>query len=256
MDGTRAFTRSMSSRFVVSLFAILTIITVCGRLSAVSGIELGIRFDAETRSYSVDVQIGDNVPEVWPDCSNSSDGDRDTLGRIRAVFRRASRKMHIATKHHAHIGEVRFLLPATWPRDRLFDRNDRGLSKVLQCKTPKDYLARPAIEVVHHELDKCTDAEVYEVRCGQQADGFMKLPLSSLAGCNYKQPVSQNFFACGAFHFEVTMLYTARVPCLRTMLEDVYNVLKQEHEYCCKVLLVAWRGLDGKPSLFSLSSFS
>ena len=90
------------------------------------------------------------------------------------AFKNASEVMHVATRHHSHIGKVRFLLPDSWPRD--------NLPGALQCRTAAEK-PRAGIDLYHSDSPEvtCTDATVVDdKKCGKQASEPMKLPLASI----------------------------------------------------------------------------
>ena len=88
------------------------------------------------------------------------------------AFKNASEVMHVATRHHAHIGKVRFLLPDSWPRD--------NLPGALQCHTATQAL-QAAIQMAYSPSYNCTDVSVVDdEKCGKQASRPMTLPLASI----------------------------------------------------------------------------
>ena len=152
---------------LIFLFLSTLYFSVSGSRS-VSG--LALSFDNVTRGYSIDVLIDGDVPEVMPRSTLAE--SQQTLKHIMKVFAKASKVLHNATRHHAHIGKVRFLLPDSWPRDHL--------PGALQCRTGTQRL-QAAIKITYFPSYSCTDARVVDdEKCGKQAGRPMTLPLASI----------------------------------------------------------------------------
>ena len=160
-----------------SLHTFLLLVTLRFHISSSQASDLGLSFDKVTKGYTIDVLIDRSVPEVMP-CNGqqrgclTSTGSEQTLEHIMEAFKKASEIMHVATRHHSHIGKVRFLLPDSWPRD--------NLPGALQCRTATEK-PRTAIDLYHSPEASCTDASVVnDNKCGEQASEPMRLPLASI----------------------------------------------------------------------------
>ena len=170
---------SLPSASYRSLHIILFLVTLCFHISLSQASDLGLSFDKVTRGYTIDVLIDRSVPEVMP-CNGqqrgclTSTGSEQTLEHIMEAFKNASEVMHVATRHHSHIGKVRFLLPDSWPRD--------NLPGALQCRTAAEK-TRAGIDLKHSDSPEitCTDATVVDdKKCGEPASKPMNLPLASI----------------------------------------------------------------------------
>lgn len=145
---------------------------------------LGIRFDPVTRSYSLDVKIEAEVPDISPICGESRNSSRsETLSLIKEAFINASRALHVSTRHHVHIGEVRFFLPSTWPRDLTTGE--------LRCRSGTDAARKPAVAIKVFSTDKredrvehCLQASVPQGECGQPSLSPMTVPLATFLRCD------------------------------------------------------------------------
>lgn len=171
---------SYTHAVLVAALAHLLLVTSVPKLVDSAGCvqrDLGLHYNHLQRSYSLDVQIDENVPEVIFASPTTPQSHRSFLGHVQDVFAEASRLLHVATNFHAHIGQVRFFLPRTWPRD--------NIDGELQCNTAK---LQPAVRVFRRYPDgqptgRCVQAFVpfcANHPCGRQSDYAMELPVETL----------------------------------------------------------------------------
>ena len=79
----------------------------------------GVSF--KDNSYTLLVGIDEEISRVYVGKKRirGCSAQYDLLVKLKDFFAKASRLMFTATKQHAHIGEVRFLLPERWLLDHV-----------------------------------------------------------------------------------------------------------------------------------------
>ena len=166
----KSYNLTLAVAFLVPTLLLLSLTPVCCNRN------MELHFNIEDGSYSLDVKIASNVPEVRPMCDHASEMNnryhsQSTTDHLEAVFTNASQLLHQATNFYAHIGLVRFILPDNWSRD--------NLGGVTQCFSGS---TKPAINIFKNSGKTCARAYVRtgNARCGEQSRYAMELPVETL----------------------------------------------------------------------------